>query len=238
MSLSYPFRAIDPGTKQDTGPPPRQSWAHPRLGPFLILLLLGSLLATGSGLKRAIGRQAAAVAEEPASITGQFLVATDDLTDPRFIRTVVYMVHHDAGGAMGLIVNRPLGDASIADLMERLGLDKKGVTGDILVHYGGPVEPAKGFVLHTAEYKIEGTQIVKDRIAITSQPGILRAIGAGAGPQRSLLALGYAGWAPGQLEAEIKAGAWVVVPADESLVFDQNYGKKWERAIARRTINL
>jgi putative transcriptional regulator len=238
MSLFGPFRAIDPGTEQDTGPRSRWHWARPRLGPFLILLLVGSLLATGPGLRRAIGRQAAAVAEESASFTGQFLVATDDLTDPRFIRTVVYMVHHDVGGAMGLIVNRPLGDASIADLMGRLGLDKKGVTGDILVHYGGPVEPARGFVLHTAEYKIEGTQIVKDKIAITSQPEILQAIGAGAGPHRSLLALGYAGWAPGQLEAEIKAGAWVVVPADESLVFDKNYEKKWERAIARRTINL
>jgi putative transcriptional regulator len=204
----------------------------------LVLLLLGGLLALESGLKGASGRQEAAVAGEPASFTGQFLVATDDLNDPRFVRTIVYMVHHDAGGAMGLVVNRPLGDASLAELLERLGLEGKGVTGAILVHYGGPVEPQRGFVLHTAEYKIEGTKIVKGGIAITSQPEILRALGGGTGPRRSLFALGYAGWAPGQLEAEIKAGAWVVVPADESLLFDKNYEKKWERAMARRMIQL
>jgi putative transcriptional regulator len=148
------------------------------------------------------------------------------------------MIQHNAGGAMGLIVNRPLGDVSVTDLLDRLGLEGKGMAGKILVHYGGPVEPERGFVLHTAEYKIEGTQIVKEGIAITSQPEILQAIGAGTGPRRSLLAVGYAGWAPGQLEDEIKAGAWVVVPADEALVFDKKYEKKWERAMARRTINL
>ena len=238
MSLCGLFRAIDPGTGQDADAPPRWRWAGRRSAPLLILLLLGGLLVLGSGLKGVIGRQEAAVAEESATFTGQFLVATDDLKDPRFIRTVVYMIHHDAGGAMGLVVNRPLGDASLSELLERLGLEGKGVTGDILVHYGGPVEPERGFVLHTAEYKIEGTQIVKGGIAITSQPEILRAIGAGIGPHRSLLALGYAGWASGQLEDEIKAGAWLVVPADESLVFDKNYEKKWERAMARRTITL
>lgn len=238
MSLSGPFRPIDPGTGQDAEAFSRRRGASQKWSPLLALLVLAGLLALGSGLKSTTDRQGAAVVEESASFTGQFLVATDELNDPRFVRTVVYMIHHDAGGAMGLVVNRPLGDASVADLLARLGLEGKGVSGDILVHYGGPVEPERGFVLHTAEYKIEGTQIVKDGIAITSQPEILRAIGAGNGPRRSLLALGYAGWAPGQLEAEIKAGAWVVVPADESLVFDKNYGKKWERAMARRTINL
>jgi putative transcriptional regulator len=100
------------------------------------------------------------------------------------------------------------------------------------------VEPAQGFVLHTTDYAIEGTQVVKDGIAVTSQPEILRAIGTGTGPRKSLFALGYAGWSSGQLEGEIKAGAWVVVPADEALVFDEQYEKKWERAMARRTINL
>jgi putative transcriptional regulator len=180
----------------------------------------------------------AAVAAEPASLVGQFLVATDELKDPRFTRTVVYMVQHDAGGAMGLIVNRPMGEVSLADLLEGLGLDGKGVNGEILVHYGGPVEPGRGSVLHTAEYKIDGTQVVKDGIAVTSQPEILRAIATGTGPRKSLFVLGYAGWAPGQLEGEIKAGAWEIVPADEALVFDNNYEKKWERAMARRTIQL
>ncbi len=117
-------------------------------------------------------------------------------------------------------------------------MERKGVNGEILVHYGGPVEPGRGFVLHTADYRIEGTQVVKDGIAMTPRPEILHAIGTSTGPRRSLFALGYAGWAPGQLEAEMKRGAWEIVPADEALVFDENYEKKWEKAMARRTINL
>jgi putative transcriptional regulator len=100
------------------------------------------------------------------------------------------------------------------------------------------VEGRRGFVLHTSDYAIEGTQTVKDRIAWTWQPEILRAIGTGTGPRRSFVALGYAGWAAGQLEAEMAAGAWVSVPADEALVFDEDTTKKWQRAMARRMIEL
>jgi len=209
-----------------------------RLQYLASLTAIAGLMALGAGLTGTKASIGAAVAAEAAGLTGQFLVATDELQDPRFIRTVVYVVHHDAGGAMGLIVNRPIGDASLADLLERLGMEGKGINGEILVHFGGPVEPAQGFVLHTTDYATGGTQVVKDGIAVTSQPEILRAIGTGTGPRRSLFALGYAGWSPGQLEGEIKAGAWAVVPADEALVFDEHYEKKWERAMARRTINL
>jgi len=209
-----------------------------RLQYLASLTAIAGLVALGAGLTGTKASIGAAVAAEAAGLTGQFLVATDELQDPRFIRTVVYVVHHDAGGAMGLIVNRPIGDASLADLLERLGMEGKGINGEILVHFGGPVEPAQGFVLHTTDYATGGTQVVKDGIAVTSQPEILRAIGTGTGPRRSLFALGYAGWSPGQLEGEIKAGAWAVVPADEALVFDEHYEKKWERAMARRTINL
>ncbi len=203
-----------------------------------VLGALVLLIAAGVGGASAVPGSVRGASEPPAGLTGQFLVATDELTDPRFVRTVVYVIHHDAGGAMGLIVNRPMGETSVADLLGGLGLDGKGVNGEILIHYGGPVEPAQGFVLHTTDYAIEGTQVVKDGIAVTSQPEILRAIGTGTGPRKSLFALGYAGWSSGQLEGEIKAGAWVVVPADEALVFDEQYEKKWERAMARRTINL
>jgi len=203
-----------------------------------VLGALVLLIVAGVGGASAVPGSVRGASGPPAGLAGQFLVATDELTDPRFVRTVVYVIHHDAGGAMGLIVNRPMGEASLADLLGGLGLDGKGVNGEILIHYGGPVEPAQGFVLHTTDYKIEGTQIVKDGIAVTSQPEVLRAIGTGTGPRKSLFALGYAGWSPGQLEGEIKAGAWVVVPADEALVFDEQYEKKWERAMARRTINL
>ena len=228
MPIFGPFRSASP----------LPHWTARRWCLFVSLAVIAGLLALASVLAISSPTRGAAIAAEPASLAGQFLVATDELKDPRFIRTVVYMVQHDAGGAMGLIVNRPLGDASLADLLERLGLEGKGVNGEILVHYGGPVEPGRGFVLHTAEYKIDGTQVVKDGMAVTSQPEILRAIGTQAGPRKSLFALGYAGWAPGQLEGEIKAGAWEIVPADEALVFDDNYEKKWERAMARRTIQL
>jgi putative transcriptional regulator len=195
------------------------------------VLMLFVLIMGGVG-------NAVPVIAQSTGLAGQFLVATDELRDPRFVRTVVYMVRHDAGGAMGLIVNRPLGDASVSDLLQRLGLNGKGVAGEILVHYGGPVDAGRGFILHTADYKIESTHVIKGGIAITVQPEILQAIGAGTGPRRSLFALGYAGWSAGQLEGEIKAGAWITVPADEALVFDENYESKWKRAMARRTIQL
>lgn len=195
------------------------------------VLMLFVLIMGGVG-------NAVPVIAQSTGLAGQFLVATDELRDPRFVRTVVYMVRHDAGGAMGLIVNRPLGDASVSDLLQRLGLNGKGVAGEILVHYGGPVDAGRGFILNTADYKIESTHVIKGGIAITVQPEILQAIGAGTGPRRSLFALGYAGWSAGQLEGEIKAGAWITVPADEALVFDENYESKWKRAMARRTIQL
>jgi putative transcriptional regulator len=139
---------------------------------------------------------------------------------------------------MGLILNRPIGEASLSELLEQAGVEGKSVNGKILVHFGGPVEAPRGFILHTADYKIEGTQVVKEGIAVTSRPEILRAIGTGTGPRKSLFALGYAGWASGQIEGEIKTGAWEVVPADKALVFDEDYETKWERAMARRTIRL
>ncbi len=199
---------------------------------------IAAMLALGLADQWADVGRAAAVTPKAGSTAGQFLVATDELRDPRFIRTVVYMVQHDARGAMGLVVNRPMGDIPLADLLDRLGLEGKGVNGEIRVHYGGPVEPSRGFVLHTNDYVTQGTEVVKDGIAVTFQPEILRAIGTGTGPRRTLLALGYAGWSPGQLEAELEAGAWVLVPADEALLFDDNYEKKWARAMARRVIQL
>ena len=179
-----------------------------------------------------------AAAPQRVTLAGQLLVARDELRDPRFVRSVIYVVHHDSTGAMGLIINRPIGEAPLSELLEQAGLEGMGVKGKIRVHFGGPVEPRQGFVLHTADYNIEGTEVVKDGIAVTARPEILRAIGAGTGPRQSLFALGYAGWAPGQLEAEIKAGAWEIVPVDEALVFDESADTKWDRAMARQTIYL
>jgi putative transcriptional regulator len=174
----------------------------------------------------------------PASLAGQLLVATSDMKDPRFARTVVYMVRHDENGAQGLVVNRPLREVPLSVLLAQTGMESQGVQGTIRLHAGGPVEALRIFVLHTADYTTEGTLVVKDGIALTWEPDVLRAIAEGKGPRRALLALGYSGWAPGQLEGEMKTGAWVRAPADEALVFDDDYSTKWERATARRKIDL
>jgi len=175
------------------------------------------------------------------SLAGQFLVATESLRDPRFARTVIYMVRHDATGAMGLVVNRPVRDMPLAPLLRKFGLDDRGVTGSVRAHYGGPVDIGQGFILHTAEYATQGTERVAGDIALTPQPGVLNAlsdIARGAGPRKSLFAVGYAGWAPGQLEGEIEQGSWITVPADEALLFDDDATRKWERATARRRITI
>ena len=172
------------------------------------------------------------------SLAGQLLVARPQMNDPRFSHAVIYMLRHDASGALGLIVNRPFKEVPIALLLDRLGLEGEGVGGSLRMHYGGPVEPGRVFVLHTADYRGEGTRVIADGIALTAPPGILRAIGAGVGPRRALLVLSYSGWAPGQLEREIQAGAWISVPADAALIFDDRDDTKWERAMARREIEL
>jgi putative transcriptional regulator len=173
------------------------------------------------------------------SVAGRLLVATPDLADPNFYHTVVYVVQHDGGGAMGLVLNRVLGKGPIAELLESLDQDGEvDPAAQIEVHFGGPVESGRGFVLHSPDYDGEDTVVLSDLVALTSSLDVLRAIAAGKGPKRSLLALGYAGWAPGQLEAEIAAGAWEVVLPDEELLFGDQTDSKWQRALDRRGIDL
>jgi putative transcriptional regulator len=182
--------------------------------------------------------QNGATPPQPGGLAGQFLVAAEEMGDPRFVRSVILVIRHDATGAMGLVVNRPVGEVPMARLLEGIGQDATGVRGDVRLHYGGPVEPQQGLTLHTTEFSIDGTLRVTGGIAVTGNPEILRAIGMGRGPKRYLIALGYAGWARGQLEAEMKAGGWVAVPADAALTFDENAETKWERAMARRQVVL
>ena len=171
-------------------------------------------------------------------LTGQLLVAAPDMKDPRFSQAVIFMVRHDASGALGLVVNRPFNEVPIALLLRRLGLKDEGVHGSMRMHYGGPVDPGRVFVLHTADYHGDGTQVIAHGIALTPAPAVLRALGTGAGPRRALLALSYTGWAPGQLEGELRAGGWFVVPADAALVFDDDADTKWQRARSRRKTEL
>ena len=173
-----------------------------------------------------------------AKLSGQLLVALPSLSDPRFTRTVVYMVKHDARGATGLIINRPIGDVPIGVLLKHTGLPETGATGSIKLHVGGPVEPTRISVLHSDDYKGPDTMLLAGGIAVTSQPDILQAIAAGKGPRRAHFNVGFAGWAPGQLEEEIREGSWITVPSDNAIIFDDAYETKWDRAMAKRRINL
>ncbi|HEV8678250.1 MAG TPA: YqgE/AlgH family protein [Stellaceae bacterium] len=173
------------------------------------------------------------------SLTGQLLVAMPQMTDPRFERSVVYVcAHSEAEGAMGLVINKLLASLTMDELLTHLKLEPSGVGRGHPVHFGGPVEPGRGFVLHSADYREEATLVVGDEFAITATLDILRAIGKGEGPRRSLLALGYAGWAPGQLDAEMQANGWLSVAADSDLVFDSDFDAKWQRALKKLGIDL
>lgn len=198
-------------------------------------LLLVFVVAAGLG-------PAAPSVEPPASAAGstqgQLLVAAESLHDPRFAQTVVYMLRHDASGAIGLVVNRPLGTMPLGRVLESLGRDAEGASGDIRVHYGGPVEAGRAVVLHTAEWMTEQSRVVHDGIAVTADPKVFDALAHGGGPRRVLLAAGYAGWAPGQLESEIDGGFWFVVDADEALIFEGDADRTWERATQRRRLTL
>ena len=171
-------------------------------------------------------------------LTGQLLIAMPNMRDPRFARTVIYVCAHNAEGAMGLVVNRLVGSVTFPDLLNQLGIDGEAVTEEIRVHFGGPVESGRGFVLHSGEYRHDSTLQVAEQMALTATVDILQDIAHGRGPRRSLLALGYAGWGPGQLDSEIQSNGWLNVAADEQLVFDEDLDSKWERAIAKLGIDL
>ena len=170
-------------------------------------------------------------------LTGQLLVAMPQMDDPSFARSVVYLCSHSSeDGAMGLVVNKTINSLTIDHLYAQLDIEP--VMHSIQpVHFGGPVAPGQGFVLHSADYREEGTVGIGEEFAMTATVDILRAKGKGAGPRQWHVALGYAGWGPGQLDAEIQANGWLVVAADTGLVFDTEDGNKWQRALAKLGIN-
>jgi putative transcriptional regulator len=185
-----------------------------------------------------LGSPAAIAAESSATLAGRLLVASPEMKDPRFVETVIYVVKHGADGAFGLVINRPLAKGPIQDLLKGLNAETKGVKGEVVIHYGGPVKPEAGFILHTDDVLLDNSTQVKDGIAVTSDAKLIDAIGRGKGPRQALVIMGYAGWAPGQLEAELKAEAWFVVPADKKLIFGNEPEKKWRQALDKRQIPL
>jgi putative transcriptional regulator len=172
------------------------------------------------------------------SLSGQLLVAMPQMADPRFARTVVYLCAHSSDGAMGLVVNRLIDSLTFGSLLSQLGVEPEGAPADVPIHFGGPVESSRGFVLHTSDYLQDSSLVIDDEIALTATVDVLKAIAQGTGPRCRVLALGYAGWAPGQLDAEIQANGWLLVPADLELVFGPENDSKWQRAIAKIGIDL
>ena len=170
-------------------------------------------------------------------LTGQLLVAMPQMEDSRFMRSVIYLCAHTAEGAMGLVVNKLMDNISFSDLLDQLNLTGSDAPDGISIHFGGPVETGRGFVLHSADYVQDATLTIDDTVALTATIDILKAIAAGQGPKHSLLALGYAGWGPGQLDDEIQRNGWLSVPADDGLIFDKGLDNRWERAIAKLGIN-
>jgi putative transcriptional regulator len=179
-----------------------------------------------------------AAAERKQPIAGQLLVATEAMKDPRFVGAVIYMVTHDAHGTLGLLINRPIARGSINDLLRGFGSDVEGAQREITIHYGGPVSERQGFLLHSDEVTLEGTIKNSNGIAMTSNTRLIEAIALGKGPRQFLLTLGYAGWAPGQLEGEIEANSWVLVAPDKDLIFGMDAEKKWREAMDKRQISL
>jgi len=171
-------------------------------------------------------------------LDGNLLIAMPQMKDPRFERSVIYMIAHTDDGAMGLVLNQLADSITFPDLLEQLeiGLSLSGQ--QISVHFGGPVETGRGFVLHSSEYQQEGTLPVDQTVSLTATVEIVKDIAEGKGPRDCLLALGYAGWGPGQLETEIQQNGWLHVSADSELVFNKDISKTWELAIAKLGFDL
>ncbi len=200
----------------------------------IVLIAAASIPARESG---AAGDGAKGEAA-PGSFAGRYLVALPEMTDPRFSETVIYLVEHDANGAFGLIVNRTMGEVALADLLDRLGIDPGKAEGSLRIYYGGPVEPGLGFVIHSRMYRTKGTRPLGDHLALSPGVPVLRDLAAGRGPRHRLIAFGYAGWGPGQLEAEIARGGWAVIEGDPGLIFGRDDARKWQRALDLFGIDL
>ena len=177
--------------------------------------------------------------DDEVYLDGQLLIAMPSMGDPRFSRSVIYVCAHSSEGAMGIIINQRAPNISFAELLEQLKIvptedriSLPSAMNAMDVYLGGPVETGRGFVLHSADYfKADSTLPINDSVCLTATIDILRDIAKGSGPTQALLALGYAGWAPGQLEDEIQSNGWLNCPANPELVFDSAVDRKYNRAL-------
>ncbi|MGF1658779.1 MAG: YqgE/AlgH family protein [Rubrimonas sp.] len=172
--------------------------------------------------------------EPERHLNGKLLIAMPGMGDPRFERAVIYMCSHSDEGAMGLVVNRRAPGVSFGELMAQLEIEVGPQAQLADVHVGGPVETARGFVLHSSDFHIDdSTMRVDEGISLTATLEVLRAMAAGSGPRKALIALGYSGWAPSQLEGELQRNGWLTCEADEEILFSRDDAMKWERALAK-----
>lgn len=174
-------------------------------------------------------------------LNGQLLIAMPAMSDPRFSRSVIYMCAHSPDGAMGIIVNQHAPHIDFCELLKQLNISSEedritmpSKIQGMVIHVGGPVETGRGFVLHSADYYAEDSTLpIDDNVCLTATIDILRAMAAGSGPDQALLALGYAGWAPGQLESEIHENGWLHCPADTGLIFNRNIKEKYQLSLEK-----
>lgn len=172
-------------------------------------------------------------------LTGKLLIAMPGMEDPRFAGAVIFLCDHSPERAMGLIVNKPMEEVTFADLMAQLDIARRGTPPAMPICFGGPVEMRRGFVLHSPDYAPRGEDALRvdPHFAMTATLDILEDIAAGRGPLRALLALGYAGWGAGQLEAEIARNDWLTADATPELVFDHKMERKWDAAVQSLGVN-
>ena len=175
---------------------------------------------------------------DPESVKGKLLVASPDMADPHFEKTVIFMVEHNEQGALGIVVNRVLGTGSATEILKGLGIDANEATGELRLYLGGPVEPQVAFVVHSPDYADPQSHAITERLSVTSDAAILEAISHGKGPSKELIAIGYSGWGPGQLENEMARDSWYVAPADEDIVFSDDTESAWRRALAISGVEL
>ena len=212
-----------------------------RLAIFVALVLCGLPLSFSCAARGPAGDADAPATAPPQtviSLTGQLLVAAPDMEDPRFAHTVILVVKHDRNGAFGIVINRPVEERPYSELLKALGDKDTNVEGGVRIFAGGPVQPELGFIVHSAEYHRPETVTIDGKLAVTSTPDVLRDMAHGHGPKKALVAFGYAGWGPGQLDHEMALRGWFTAPADPDLVFDDDRATLWDTAMAHRTINL
>ncbi|MEE4376680.1 MAG: YqgE/AlgH family protein [Candidatus Competibacteraceae bacterium] len=175
---------------------------------------------------------------EPTYLSNQLLIAMPSLMDPNFYQTVTYLSEHNADGALGIVINRPL-ELSLGELLEHLNVPiTQPSIATMPVHYGGPVQPQQGFVVHTPVGDWGSTLKVTDTIGITTSRDILQSLACGEQPEHALVALGYAGWGPGQLEQELAENAWLSGPADPAILFNTPAEHRWSAAAALLGVDL